>query len=81
VHEIQLRPAGEIPVTSHDVPVDLIVTPGRVIDCRGRAPARPTAGIEWDDLTEEKVAAIPLLSALRAARDRSGRACPSPPPQ
>jgi 5-formyltetrahydrofolate cyclo-ligase len=67
VHEIQLRPAGEIPVTSHDVPVDLIVTPERVIDCRGRSLARPAAGIEWADLTEEKIAAIPLLSALRAA--------------
>ena len=68
VHEIQLRPAGEIPVTSHDVPVDLIVTPERVIDCRGGPLARPAAGIEWADLTEEKIAAIPLLSALRAAR-------------
>jgi 5-formyltetrahydrofolate cyclo-ligase len=69
VHEIQLRPAGEIPVTSHDVPVDLIVTPERVIDCRGGSLARPTAGIEWADLTDEKIAAIPLLSALRAALD------------
>ncbi|MCW2933683.1 MAG: 5-formyltetrahydrofolate cyclo-ligase [Actinomycetia bacterium] len=69
VHEIQLRPVGEIPVTSHDVPVDLIVTPERVIDCRGRSLARPAAGIEWADLTEEKIAAIPLLSALRAARE------------
>src|SRR6266567_4293277 len=67
VHEIQVRPAGDIPVTSHDVPVDLIVTPGRVIDCRDRARPRPSAGIEWADLTEEKIAAIPLLSALRAA--------------
>lgn len=65
VHEIQVRPAGDIPLTSHDVPVDLIVTPERVIDCRGRSHARPAAGIEWADLTEEKIAAIPLLSALR----------------
>ncbi len=69
VHEIQLRPAGEIPVTSHDVPVDLIVTPERVIDCRGRSAARPAAGIDWADLTQEKIAAIPLLSALHAARE------------
>jgi 5-formyltetrahydrofolate cyclo-ligase len=68
VHELQVRPAGTIPLTSHDVPVDFIVTPERVIDCRPRAAARPTAGIAWDDLTEEKIAAIPLLSALRAAR-------------
>jgi hypothetical protein len=25
-------------------------------------------GIQWDDLTDEKIAAIPLLSAQRAAR-------------
>jgi 5-formyltetrahydrofolate cyclo-ligase len=39
-----------------------------VIDCRSRRPPRPAAGIVWDDLTDEKIAAIPLLSALRAAR-------------
>jgi 5-formyltetrahydrofolate cyclo-ligase len=65
VHELQLRPPGTIPVTGHDVPVDLIVTPERVIDCRARRGPRPTAGIIWADLTEEKIAAIPLLSAQR----------------
>ncbi len=32
------------------------------------APARTTGvpGICWDDLTEEKIAAIPLLAAQRA---------------
>src|SRR5216683_5445538 len=34
VHEMQVLGAGRIPVTDHDVPVDLIVTPERVIDCR-----------------------------------------------
>jgi 5-formyltetrahydrofolate cyclo-ligase len=72
VHEIQVRPAGMIPLTSHDVPVDFVVTPERVIDARARARPgglpRPEAGIDWDDLTDEKIAAIPLLSALRAAR-------------
>jgi 5-formyltetrahydrofolate cyclo-ligase len=65
VHELQVRPAGTIPVTGHDVPVDLIITPERVIDCRPRHGPRPAAGIAWDDLTEEKITAIPLLSALR----------------
>jgi 5-formyltetrahydrofolate cyclo-ligase len=67
VHELQVRPAGEIPVTGHDVPVDFIITPERVIDCRPRHGPRPTAGISWADLTEEKIAAIPLLAAQRAA--------------
>jgi len=65
VHEIQVRSAGTIPLTGHDVPVDFVVTPDRVIDCRSRRPPRPADGIVWDDLTDEKIAAIPLLSALR----------------
>jgi len=64
VHELQLLPAGQIPVTGHDVPVDVIVTPDRVITC-GAGLQRPSAGICWADLTEEKIAAIPLLTALR----------------
>jgi hypothetical protein len=65
VHELQVRPAGSIPVTDHDVPVDFIVTPERVIDCRSRHGPRAVAGICWDDLTEEKITAIPLLAAQR----------------
>jgi len=43
VHELQVRPAGEIPTAAHDAPVDLVVTPERVIDCRPAAdPDRPT---------------------------------------
>jgi 5-formyltetrahydrofolate cyclo-ligase len=66
VHELQVRPAGAIPVTSHDVPLDYIVTPGRIIACRSGDRPRPVPGICWADLTEEKIAAIPLLTALRA---------------
>jgi 5-formyltetrahydrofolate cyclo-ligase len=65
VHELQVRPAGTVPVTAHDVPVDLVVTPHRVIDCRGRRGERPAPGIRWPELTEEKIAAVPLLAAQR----------------
>jgi 5-formyltetrahydrofolate cyclo-ligase len=66
VHEVQVLPAGEIPTAEHDVGLDLIVTPERVIEVpRGR---RSAAGIRWDELTEEKIAAIPLLARLRAGR-------------
>ena len=65
VHELQLRPAGTIPLTVHDVPVDLVITPDRVIDCRRQRGPRPQAGICWPELTEEKIAAIPLLAAQR----------------
>jgi 5-formyltetrahydrofolate cyclo-ligase len=76
VHELQVRPAGTIPLTDHDVPVDFIVTPERVIDCRARHAPRPAAGIRWEDLTEEKIAAIPLLSAQRPRRAPSGPSGP-----
>lgn len=65
VHELQVARPGTTPVTSHDVLVDFIVTPERVIDCRPQHAPRPVAGIHWADLTEEKIAAIPLLTALR----------------
>ena len=65
VHELQVRPAGEIPTAAHDAPVDLVVTPERVIDCRPHRGPRPTGGIRWAELTDEKIAAIPLLAALR----------------
>jgi 5-formyltetrahydrofolate cyclo-ligase len=68
VHELQLRPAGTIPLTAHDVPVDLVITPDRVIDCRQVRGPRPAPGVRWHELTEEKIAAIPLL-----ARSRPGR--------
>ena len=70
VHELQVRARRGDPVDGHDVPVDFIVTPERVIDCRTRHGPRPAAGICWDDLTEEKIAAIPLLSARRPGGDR-----------
>ena len=72
VHELQLRQAGTIPLTDHDVPVDLVITPDRVIDCRHQRGPRPAAGIRWPELTDEKIAAIPLLAAQHAqlAQDR-----------
>ena len=68
VHELQVRAAGVIPLTGHDVPVDLIVTPERIIDCRPLHGPQAPAGIRWEDLTEEKIAAIPLLAAQREQR-------------
>ena len=64
VHEAQVVADGMIPMTDHDVRLDLIVTPERVIRC----PRRTRQGqIRWDDLTEEKIAAIPVLGALKTS--------------
>jgi 5-formyltetrahydrofolate cyclo-ligase len=71
VHDLQVRPTGSIPVTSHDVLVDVIVTPDRVIDCRAGRSKHQIPGIIWSDLTDDKIAAIPLLTALRRERDSS----------
>ena len=65
VHELQVCPAGTIPLTEHDVPLDFIITPERVIDCRSTRGPRSPVGIRWDDLTAEKIATIPLLAARR----------------
>ncbi len=43
VHEIQVQPDGSIPVTGHDVPVDLIVTPG----AGDRLPRPPGRAADW----------------------------------
>ena len=68
VHELQVRAAGMIPLTGHDVPVDLIVTPERIIDCRPLRGPRAAPAIRWEDLTDEKISAIPLLAAQRDRR-------------
>ncbi|HVL99030.1 MAG TPA: 5-formyltetrahydrofolate cyclo-ligase [Egibacteraceae bacterium] len=66
VHPLQVLERGRIPMGGHDVPVDLVVTPDEVIVC-DRAHPRPS-GIAWDDLTDEKIAAIPLLARLAGSR-------------
>lgn len=71
VHELQVEPAGRIPSAEHDVRVDLVVTPERVLEL---APGRRRdAGVRWAELTRDKVAAIPLLGRLRGT-SRSGGA-------
>lgn len=60
VHQLQVVDE-EIPETAHDFSVDLIVTPVEVIECPDR---RRPQGVIWNDLTAEKVAAIPVLATL-----------------
>ena len=68
VHELQVVRAA-IPMSPHDVPVDLVVTPARVIRARG-ARAKPR-GIRWRELGAEQIAAMPVFARLaRRARAR-----------
>ncbi|MBD0740502.1 5-formyltetrahydrofolate cyclo-ligase [Streptomyces sp. CBMA29] len=63
VHGLQVVD-DNIPETEHDFSVDYIVTPDEVIPCTNR---RRPDGLVWNDLTAEKIAAIPVLSARRRA--------------
>jgi 5-formyltetrahydrofolate cyclo-ligase len=65
VHDAQVVATGRIPMTAHDVRLDLIITPTRVIECRSHG-RRAQARIAWADLTDEKIASIPLLQRLRS---------------
>jgi 5-formyltetrahydrofolate cyclo-ligase len=59
VHELQVLDE-ELPELQHDFRVDLIATPQRIIWCS--EPHRPQT-VDWGDLTEAQVAAIPALKA------------------
>jgi 5-formyltetrahydrofolate cyclo-ligase len=61
VHDLQVVDE-DLPESDHDFRVDFIVTPEQVIECGH--PKRPH-GLSWKALSEEKIAAIPVLSARR----------------
>ena len=61
VHERQVVDEA-IPTGDHDVPMDYVVTPERVVDTD--APATKPEGIEWDALSEQRRAEIPILERL-----------------
>jgi 5-formyltetrahydrofolate cyclo-ligase len=65
VHSVQVL-RSRIPMTPHDVPVDLVVTPRRVI--RTHPAHRKPAGIFWNELSTDQVAAMPPLARLARAR-------------
>jgi len=62
VHDLQIE--EEIPMLKHDVPVDIIVTPSKVIKIREPYYQKPK-GIYWEILPKEKLDKIPILNKLR----------------
>jgi 5-formyltetrahydrofolate cyclo-ligase len=62
VHELQVH--EDIPVAAHDVPLDVIVTPERVI--RTETAAERPDGIDWDALADERVEEMPVLDAFES---------------
>lgn len=61
VHELQI--VEEVPMTDHDVPVDFIVTPERIIETMRIYP-KPK-GIRWDLLPSDAFMRMPFLSKLK----------------
>jgi 5-formyltetrahydrofolate cyclo-ligase len=61
VHERQVLDEP-VETGSHDVGLDLVVTPDRVVET---GATRKPAGIEWDLLSEERIGEIPVLERLR----------------
>jgi len=60
VHDLQLY--KEIPMCEHDVPIDYIITPSKII--KTELKYKKPKGIYWDILTQEKLSSIPLLQRL-----------------
>lgn len=59
-------PSADLPAPEdHDVPLDLVVTPDRTIEV-DRTRDRPM-GVDWDLLTDERLAEIPVLDARTPA--------------
>lgn len=64
VHPLQI--VGGFPPDAHDLPVSAIITPEEVI--RVRKPPRAPSRINWDELSDEDLEAMPILKELRNAR-------------
>ncbi|XP_070759645.1 methenyltetrahydrofolate synthase domain-containing protein [Enoplosus armatus] len=71
VHDCQVMDIPEELVESHDLTVDYILTPTRVIktDCQIPKPQ----GIIWTKLDTEKLEKIPILKKLRALEEQAGK--------
>jgi 5-formyltetrahydrofolate cyclo-ligase len=65
VHDAQVL--DYIPTEPWDVPVDILVTPTRVIRTATEIPRPP--GIFWEHLSEERLDAMPILRELRRRED------------
>ncbi|MBW1980306.1 MAG: 5-formyltetrahydrofolate cyclo-ligase [Deltaproteobacteria bacterium] len=66
-----LQICSHIPTAAHDVPVDVVVTPSRLIAISPR-PLRP-AGLEWEKLDSRRAEHLRLLQKLRQGKNTSNR--------
>ncbi|MCS7385332.1 MAG: 5-formyltetrahydrofolate cyclo-ligase [archaeon GB-1867-005] len=69
IHEVQL--VDEAPHEDHDVPVDYIVTPKRII---GVVPKKPKpSGIIWSKITNKMITSMPILAELKKHLENSNK--------
>jgi len=61
VHEIQIL--EKIPTEEHDIPINIIATPRRIIETKTRYPR--SKGILWEKVTEKMLQGIPVLKKLK----------------
>ena len=63
VHPVKI--VDFIPMGEHDISLNCVATPDEIIHAQSSSP-RPQ-GIYWDKLTDEKIAAIPVIEKLKIA--------------
>lgn len=61
VHDIQI--VDSIPIEEHDVPVDLIATPTKILETR--CPYAKPSGIFWGKVRPEALGEMPILCELK----------------
>ncbi|XP_036950736.1 methenyltetrahydrofolate synthase domain-containing protein isoform X3 [Acanthopagrus latus] len=71
VHDCQVLDIPEELMDSHDLTVDYILTPTRVI--KTNCPLPKPRGIIWSKLDTEKLERIPILKKLRALEEQAGK--------
>lgn len=71
VHDCQVVDIPDELTDEHDLMVDYIVTPTRVIHCQGHTQS--SAGIQWSKVTPQMLKDIPVLKDLREKERRLGK--------
>lgn len=67
VHDAQVVPPDQLPtslVCCHDLPVDIIVTPTRIINVSQKLK-KPTGGVHWELVSAQQIQDMPILKQLK----------------